>query len=127
MGFRWGGVGSSSVVMYLPGCVRVCGGVRWGDAPRCGGVLLGLLGLCCCLKKGLSTRPGITHTQPHTHTTTHTRTHTHDHNKNRHDRRRQNQERGERQKRPQRIVGERVHERGTLKRGGEEKGEKEEK
>lgn len=77
-GVRWGGVGSSSVVLYLPGCVRVCGGVLWGDAPRCRGVLLGLLGLCCCLKKGLSTRPGITHTFMRTHTATHTRTRTHD-------------------------------------------------
>lgn len=97
-GVRWGGLGSSSVLLYLPGCVRVCGGVRWGDAPRCRGVLLGLLGLCCCLKKGLSTRPGITHTcvRTHTHTHTHNHTHTHtcthDHNKNRHDGRRQSQQ-----------------------------------
>lgn len=54
---------SSSAVLYLPaaavtGCFRVCGGVRRGDAPRCGGVGLGLLELCCCLKKGLSRRPG---------------------------------------------------------------------
>lgn len=58
-------------VLYLPaaaaGCVRVCGGVRRGDVPRTGGVELGLLGLCCCLKKGLSKRPGSQDdTQPYT-------------------------------------------------------------
>lgn len=54
---------SSFKVLYLPaaavpGCVRACGGVRRGDAPRSGGVGLGLVGLCCCLKNGLSKRPG---------------------------------------------------------------------
>ena len=50
-----------SSVLYLPaaaaGCLRECGGVRRGDSPRSGGVGLGLLGLCCCLKNGLSKRP----------------------------------------------------------------------
>lgn len=53
----------STAVLYLPaaavtGCFRVCVGVRRGDVPRWGGVGLGLLELCCCLKNGLSTRPG---------------------------------------------------------------------
>lgn len=116
-GVRLGGVGSSSVVLYLPGCVRVCGGVLWGDAPRCRGVLLGLLGLCCCLKKGLSTRPGIIHTttQPHTHTSPTRKNMTEE------DRPRK---RGERQRRPHRIMGKRSHEKA---RKGEEKVEKKER
>ena len=75
-----------SSVLYLPaaaaGCLRECGGVRRGDSPRSGGVGLGLLGLCCCLKNGLSKRPGGRRgrrrrrrrgddTQPHTKIQTH--------------------------------------------------------
>lgn len=71
----------SYVLLYLPaaaaGCLRACGGVRRGDSPRSGGVGLGLLGLCCCLKNGLSKRPGGRRrgrrddTQPHTKIQTH--------------------------------------------------------
>lgn len=73
-------------VLYLPaaaaGCVRACGGVRRGDAPRSGGVGLGLLGLCCCLKNGLSKRPGgQDDTQPNTHPDTKIQTPTQTYNK----------------------------------------------
>lgn len=116
VGFRWVGVGSSSVVLYLPGCVRVCGGVRWGDAPRCGGVLLGLLGLSCCLKKGLSTRPSIIHTHAHTTTRAHARTTTTRTDTTDGDRTKKEgkDERG-------RIVGNRVHSREEVKKNEKKK------
>lgn len=57
-----------SEIQYLPGgpgcCRRTCGGVRGGGG-------LGSHGLCCCLKNGLSKRPGRqsrTHRQPREHT-----------------------------------------------------------
>lgn len=60
-------------VQYLPGgpgCRRDSGGVREGDGLQSDG-------LCCCLKNGLSKRPGKRETGPWCGTRGHPHTHTH--------------------------------------------------
>lgn len=120
-GVRWGGVGSSSwCCTYQTASVCVAGCIG-ATPPNVGGSYWGCWDCAAASRRdcphGLASHThSCIHTQPHTHIrahTTTTRTDTTD--KDRTDKR------GERQKRPQRIVGKGVHERG---RRGEERVEK---